>query len=181
MTRIAQGLVPTTYASFGLIAALLTLPAQSLIAEEAAEDEDAPLAVISIPTPREVSLLKLNDVDGKDTVLINLDGDCYRLPVRVVADDFDGKHISIKQSGPIEVHITDSKTVRGLHEGDDMPSNGDDPAGHDAEAGIHIEVDPSLGAGFAISPGLSVLADIFGSRSRQIACAEEMEEASDRQ
>ena len=156
-------------AGLGLTAALLAIPTERITAHAAPASDTAPSVAITIPDPREASLLQLHGYSGAGTALIRIDGQCYSMPVRFVAGDFGGQSVTVDRGGPIGLRIVEPDLVRVLHEGRDLVREGSAEDG-DAAAGIIVETGLPTGTGFVINPGSSVLADVFGARPSPARC-----------
>lgn len=160
-------------AGIGLAAATLGAPAGAIRAQFASASDQDPLALVTIPDPRQASLLQLRGYSGAGTVLFRIEGECHSMPVRLVAGDFGGDGIAIDQGGPIRLRITGPAIVLALYQGQDLVSDElEVGAGMgDTTAGILIEAGLSAETGFVINPGSSLLADLLGVRPTPVPCS----------
>ncbi len=173
MTHTRTSRTATIIAGLGLAAAVLSAQTRSIRADTAPTSALASSALITIPDPHEAALLHLHGYTGAGTALIQIDGQCYSMPVRIVAGDFGGKGITIDQGGPIRLRIMNPEMIRTLHEGRDLVSEGRAVVASASGDAPDIVVEAGLpaGTGFVINAGSSVLADIFGSRPNAVPCA----------
>lgn len=158
----------TAFALAGLISigALFSTPASPAWADEPQAAAAADLAIVTIPTPRAASLLKLRGYAGLGTAVIRYKGYCHSMDVRFVAGDFGGPGITAIRTGPIRIRITDSETVHMLFAGYDIVSDA-------IRAGSDFTITSGLSqsdAGFVINPGRNVLSEVFGPRPVRIPC-----------
>ncbi|WP_152610593.1 hypothetical protein [Leisingera sp. ANG-DT] len=130
--------------------------------------------MITIPTPRSANLLQLRGIGGRGTALLQVDGECYGMPVRLVAGDFAGLQAGVPRNTPIVLHIRDPHIVNALLNGTDIVSDGSEVANYPAKrsAGILIQSGLTAETGFVINPGSNLLADIFGVHASQTPCDE---------
>jgi hypothetical protein len=129
--------------------------------------------IVSIERPREMSLLQLRGMGGSGDAVLRTDdaGTCLTIPVRFVAGDFGGKSISGHVADTIHLVISSQHVAGMLANGEDVISDMvhvSDQMGPDVDIVIQSGLDASFG--FALNPGRSILADIFGVSARRIAC-----------
>lgn len=137
---------------------------------------DEALGVIHINRPREVTLLQLRGLAGSGTALLRLNDSCVSVPLRFVAGDFGGDHISARRAPPIRIAIQSQEALEMLLQGDDIVS-GDyaiTSAASDgkdrADADLVLLDGLSVDHGFVINPGRSIIADIFGFQGLYVPC-----------
>lgn len=172
MTNTSHRRTSSIVACIGLTAAILVAPANTIGAEAAPASDQDSLALITIPNPKEASLIQLRGYSGAGTVLFKIDGLCHSMPVRLIAGDFSGHRIGIGQHGPIRLSITHPEIVRALYDGQNLVSEDFKVlAGMDDEpADIVIDSGLSAETGFVVNPGRNFLADLFGARPSPIPC-----------
>ena len=174
MTPTTRNRLSRICACTGLIAVNLATPSGAAWAEPAMASERDSLAVITIPNPREASLLQLHGYVGSGTALLRIEGQCHSMPVRFVAGDFGGSRVSTVRSGPIRLRIHRAKTVQLLYDGTDLVSEDHGvvvgTAGQTAD--IAIESGLSAETSFVINPGQSVWADLFGVKPTPVPCSD---------
>jgi hypothetical protein len=173
MTHKTRNKLSHIYTCTGLIAVNLATLSGAAWADPAMTSERDSLAVITIPNPREASLLQLRGYVGAGTALLRIEGQCHSMPVRFVAGDFGGSRVSTVQSGPIRLRITRAKTVQLLYDGTDLVSEDHGVVVGTAEQTADIVIESGLSAetGFVINPGQSVLADLFGVKPTPVPCS----------
>lgn len=173
MTHTSHSRVLTILAGIGLAAAILVAQAATDKADAAAVSDQNSLALITIPNPKEASLLQLRGYSGSGTALFRIDGQCHRMPVRLIAGDFGGRRIGIDHGGPIRLWTTRTEIVWALYDGQDLVSEDFEvlSAMNGEVADIVIDAGLSPETGFVVNPGRSILADLFGARPTPIPCS----------
>ncbi|MEM6466701.1 MAG: hypothetical protein AAF679_09380 [Pseudomonadota bacterium] len=155
-------------------AAMLSLMLNAMPALSAqAEDGLHPArAVITIPTPRSANLLQLRGMGGRGIALVALGTTCHRLPVRLVAGDFEGQQTNMRDGEPVVLEIRDAALVQALLNGADIVSDGASVSGDPTDAGADILLVSGLneGTGFVINPGRNLVSDVLGMRVTDISC-----------
>ncbi|AXI48992.1 hypothetical protein C1J03_19300 [Sulfitobacter sp. SK012] len=132
--------------------------------------------VVQIQSPRVAHLLQLRGVMGRGTALIRSDDshDCISLRLRFVAGDFGGDSVSTQAALPIRLILQSARVADALARGKDILSDMyviSSQTG-DTNADIIIESGLSESHGFVLNPGASVVADVFGSKTRRLNCSE---------
>ncbi len=173
MAYTSHSKILTIIAGIGLAATILVAQAGTTSADAAQSIDQTSLALITIPNPKEASLLQLHGYSGTGTVRFRIDGQCHCMPVRLIAGDFGGRQIGIDQGGPIRLWITRPEIVQALYAGQDLISEDFKVQARLDGNAIDIVIDAGLSAetGFVINPGRSFLADLFGVRRTPIPCS----------
>ena len=173
MTNASHSRTSSIIVCIGFAAAILLASADTIKAEVSPTSDQSSVALITIPNPKEASLLQLRGYSGTGTALFRIDGQCHSMPVRLIAGDFGGRRIGLDRHGPIRLWITRSEIIQALFNGQDLVSEDFKVlAGRDGEpADIVIDEGLSAETGFVINPGRSVLADLFGTRSTPVPCS----------
>ncbi|MEL7343841.1 MAG: hypothetical protein AAFN59_03155 [Pseudomonadota bacterium] len=152
-----------------LVAALCLMPA---LAAQAEDNSQTIRAIITIPTPRSANLLQLRGIGGRGTALLQIDGACHSMPVRLVAGDFEGLQTNLRDRDPIVLELRDPELIQALSRGVDIVSDEEavtaDPM--DRAAGILLLSGLAEGTGFVINPGRTLASDIFGARMSAVSC-----------
>ncbi|MEQ8655724.1 MAG: hypothetical protein RIC24_00245 [Hyphomicrobiales bacterium] len=137
---------------------------------------DNALGVIHINRPRQMTLLQLRGLAGLGTALLRLDDNCISIPLRFVAGDFGGDHITARRAPPIRIAIQSQEAIEMLLQGKDIISGmyvvsglaSDEEDGADSDLvllnGLTVE------HGFVINPGRSIIDDIFGVQGLYVPC-----------
>lgn len=150
-------------------AALAAIPALAAYAEESTQTARG---VITIPTPRSANLLQLRGIGGRGMALLQNGGTCHSMSVRLVAGDFEGQQISLRDQEPIVLELRDAVLVQALSRGNEIVSDeatiSADPT--DTAASIVLVSGLAEGTGFVINPGSNLVSDIFGARRSAISC-----------
>ncbi|MEO1563274.1 MAG: hypothetical protein AAFR98_07540 [Pseudomonadota bacterium] len=127
---------------------------------------------IEVPKPKQANLLQLRGILGAGWAYIREDENCYKMRLRLVAGDFEGRWVGIRGRKPIVLEFSDPFLVRALLSGDDIIS---DVTGVSTRAGyaqspIRVLSGLSPETGFIINPGRHVGADMFGPKLRETKC-----------
>ncbi|MEQ9491903.1 MAG: hypothetical protein RIM72_23210 [Alphaproteobacteria bacterium] len=162
-------------AAFALgVAALGFSLLQNALGEETGHGAPAQMheAIVTIPQPREATLLRLRGIGGDGTATIRVNDQCYEMPVRIVAGDFEGESFRMEGIEPIRLRLQQPETVAWLFGGKDLVSEdfnvSDDPTATSAD--IVVLSGFPVGTGFILNPGANFLADIFGVRPDMVRC-----------
>ena len=161
--------------AFGLVAAITTAMALTPLDQAVSATPEHPLAVghVSVPAPRQGTLMHLRGMVGKGVAVMRLSGDrgCARLGLRMVAGDFGGM-TEESWGDPVRLEIRSSSIVTQLIRGIEVISDeirvSSDPADPLAEIVIHSGI--RADTGFVLNPGTSPLANIFGLPGRPVPC-----------
>ena len=164
------------FKAFALIGAMATALALSPFDPAVSATPEHPLAVghVSVPAPRQGTLLHLRGMVGKGVAVMRLSSDrgCARLGLRLVAGDFGGM-TNESWGEPVRLEIRSSSIVTQLMRGIEVISDeirvSTDPADPMAEIVIHSGMQADTG--FVLNPGTSPLANIFGLPGRPVPCS----------
>ncbi|MCY0096639.1 hypothetical protein [Hoeflea ulvae] len=127
--------------------------------------------VVIVEDAREASLLHLRGIAGSGFALLRETGgkNCLRVPLRFVAGDFGGDSIGTTRAETIRLTLNDAGLVQALISGDDIVSD-QYRVGRSSDDQIAIQEGLSVGHGFVLNPGKSLLEDMFGPDADQVVC-----------
>jgi hypothetical protein len=135
---------------------------------------ESDIAVIDIPHPKEGNLLMLRGLVGSGTATFRINNACRTMPVRFVAGDFSGQHVDVGRTGSIRIVVNSAKVMHDLLAGRDLVSDAVRVSSDSSEkdADLYLARGLSAKTGFVINPGRSVLADLMGARTADVACTD---------